>query len=119
MPMNIQHRSTPELEQSLAEIDHTISAIDRGSRDVLQPTTSLENHRRAIVALVDNLATDLCTQVETLRKTLDRIQQQVLTSAERSRATLQEHVSVCQRVADEVKHMREVIDELEHDTHEV
>jgi hypothetical protein len=32
---------------------------------------------------------------------------------------LQEHVSVCQRVADEVKHMREVIDELEHDTHEV
>jgi archaellum component FlaC len=113
--MNIQHRSTPELEQSLAEIDHTISAIDRGSRG-LQPTTQLENHRKAIVSLVDNLATDLCTQVEDLRKTLDRIQQQVLTSAERSRATLQEHVHVCERVADEVRHMREVIADLERDT---
>jgi hypothetical protein len=51
-----------------------------------------------------------------LRKTLDRIQQQVLTSAERSRATLQEHVHVCERVADEVRHMREVIADLERDT---
>jgi len=108
--MNIQH-SPRDLDQSLQELDNAIKSIDHGTK-VLAP----KNHRTAIVSLVDNLATALTTQIGTLQTTLKRIEQQVLTSAERSRAALQDHVSVCERVSDEIKHMSEVVADLERDT---
>jgi gas vesicle protein len=112
--MNIQH-SPRDLDQSLQELDNAIKSIDHGTK-VLAPKTVEENHRTAIVSLVDNLATALTTQIGTLQTTLKRIEQQVLTSAERSRAALQDHVSVCERVSDEIKHMSEVVADLERDT---
>jgi methyl-accepting chemotaxis protein len=119
--MNIQHsprKTSAELEHSLDELDTAIRSIDRGTQQVLTPTTESENHRKAIVSLVDNLATNLTEKIEMLKQTLSRIEQQVLTSAERSRSVLQDHVGICERVSDEVKHMAQVIADLERDTHE-
>jgi hypothetical protein len=68
--------------------------------------------RDAINSVVDGIVGDICSKIGDLRKTLDAIEQAVLQSAAKSKHTLNEHVSTCVRINDEVVHMREVVAEL-------
>lgn len=68
--------------------------------------------RDAINSVIDGIVGDICGKIEALRKMLDQIEQEVLTSAGKSKHSLSEHVSVCTSINDEILHMREVIAEL-------
>jgi hypothetical protein len=68
--------------------------------------------RDAINSVVDNVVGDICGKIGELRKTLDAIEQQVLESAAGAKTTLQDHISICVKVNDEITHMQEVVEEI-------
>ena len=68
--------------------------------------------RDAINSVVDNVVSDICGKIDTLRKTLDAIEQQVLEGAAGAKAALQDHIQICIRVKDEITHMQGVIEDI-------
>jgi hypothetical protein len=74
--------------------------------------------RDAINSVVDGIIGDICAKIGQLRQTLDQIEQQVLQSAARSKHTLNEHVGVCVRINDEIRHMQDVVADLARDVHD-
>jgi hypothetical protein len=82
------------------------------ARGLVTPPAYGGPQRDAINACVDNIVDDICGKVGELRKTLDAIEAAVLQSAARSKAMLNDHVGICIRVNDEIRHMREVVEDL-------
>jgi hypothetical protein len=105
-------------QQPSAAISTLKDRIDRVTHPVhrevaeLTPPAYGENHRSAIHSCIGALSNDICERTQALRKMLDDIDQAVLASAEKSRAALDQHVSLSARISDEIKHMGEVVAEL-------
>jgi hypothetical protein len=68
--------------------------------------------REAIGSVVDNIVDDLCRKLGAIRETLDKIEQQALQSAARAKGALNEHVTVCIKLNDEISHMQAVVAEI-------
>jgi conjugal transfer/entry exclusion protein len=116
--MNIQRspiRPSVELTQQLEEVDKAIGTIDRGTEAALRPPSFGQEHRAAIDSVVTGLASQLTKRIDTLHELLKQIEQQVLSSAERARASMDSHVATCVRVDDEIRAMQIVVDELAKD----
>jgi hypothetical protein len=69
--------------------------------------------RDAINSVIDNIVGDLCGKIETLRKTLDEIEAQVLKGAAGSKGALHDQISMSVRVNDEIVHMQAVVKEIQ------
>lgn len=89
-----------------------INAPREVATQTITPPAFGENHRQAIRSCIGALSTDICERTQALRKMLDDIDQQVLSSAERAQHTLDDHVALSARISDEIKHMGEVVAEL-------
>lgn len=87
-------------------------------RQEVTPPTYGGPQRDAINSVVDGIIGDICGRIGDLRKTLDDIEHQVLQSAAKSKHALNEHVSVCVRINDEIRHMQEVVADLKAESHE-
>ena len=68
--------------------------------------------REAIGSVVDNIVDDLCRKLNTVRATLDKIEQQALQSAADAKGTLSDHVAVCVKLNDEILRMQAMVAEL-------
>jgi phage shock protein A len=112
MTMNIQQRKDT-MAQQIEEVDRAIAQIDRGTR---APPSFGEEHRAAIDSVVTGLASQLCKRIAALHSVLDRIEQQVLESAQKSKGAMENHVSICVRVDDEIRAMQIVVDDLAKDS---
>lgn len=114
--MNLQQsprRPTPELTEALNEIDRAVTRQqDLTPPDYGSPT------RQAIESVVNGLVSNLCVEIGKLRKELDLIEQRAISSASKSKHALTEHVLTCERINQEVGHMRDVITELTEQTRE-
>jgi hypothetical protein len=89
--------------------------IDRATKQELTPPSFGEEHRGAIDSIVTGLVGNLSKRIADLHAMLDQIEQSVLTSAERAKARLEDHVAVCVRVDDEIRAMKVVVDDLAKD----
>jgi hypothetical protein len=78
----------------------------------LKPPSYGAPRRDAINSLVDDLVSEVCKKIEAVRETLNAIEQQALESAANSKHALQDHVSVCVRLDDEISHMRKVVEDI-------
>lgn len=78
----------------------------------LRPPSYGGPQRDAINSVVDGVVNDICAKIAELRKQLDAIEQQVLESAADTKHHLQDHVSICVRINDEITHMKDVVAEI-------
>lgn len=78
----------------------------------LKPPAYGSKTRDAINSIVDSLVGEICDKIESLRHTLDDIQQQVLEGAAGAKHALHDQVSLCAKLNGEIEHTREVIEEI-------
>jgi hypothetical protein len=98
-------------------IDRVTHPVHRDVAELTPPAYG-DNHRQAIHSCIGALSNDICERTQALRKMLDDIDHAVLASAEKSRATLDDHVALSARLSDEIKHMGDVVAELASDARE-
>jgi hypothetical protein len=78
----------------------------------LKPPSFGASRRQGIDTLVEDLSDQICKKINDLRETLDAIQLKVLESANNAKIMLQDHVSICVQVDDELNHMRKIVDDI-------
>jgi predicted amino acid-binding ACT domain protein len=78
----------------------------------LKPPSHGAPTRDAVNSIVDGLVSDICGKIADLRHTLDDVEQQILEGAAATKHALQDQVSLCAKVNDEISHMRKVVDEI-------
>jgi hypothetical protein len=105
--MNLQEKSYRDATAAAASQDL--------QRQEIRPPAYGGPQRDAINSVVDGIVGDICNRIVDLRKMLDAIEQQVLESAAKSKAALNDHVGICVRINDEIRHMQTVIEELKAD----
>lgn len=99
------------LEQTFNQIDEAARQRDVAARPMTPPAYG-EPQRDAIASVVDSIVRDVTEKINTVRKQLDALEQQVLTGAANAKASLIEQIAVSIRVNDEITHMGDVIDEI-------
>jgi hypothetical protein len=111
--MNMQRppRKSPE------ELSRFVDEVDRAAGDLprnldVQPPTYGGPQRDAINSVVDGIVGDICTKISELQRSLKTIEDQVLQSAAKSKHSLNEHVVLCVKLNDEIRHAQDVINEL-------
>jgi hypothetical protein len=70
------------------------------------------SHRKHIETCVEDLVQDLCAKIDELRQQLKTIEDILLQSAAKSKHSLNEHVTVCIKLNDEIMHTQDIINEL-------
>jgi hypothetical protein len=112
---------TMNVQQPSAALSGLKDRIDRVThpprREVaeLTPPSFGEEHRGAIDSIVTGLVGNLSKRIADLHALLDQIEQSVLSSAERAKSRLEDHVAVCVRVDDEIRAMKTVVEDLAKD----
>ena len=77
-----------------------------------QPPTFGAPQRDAIDSLIDNIAASLCQKIAELHAALDDIQQRLLETSNAVKAQLHEHVTLAEKLNDEVQHAARVLGDL-------
>jgi hypothetical protein len=101
-----------------ADLAHSYDQIDFATaraapaRPEATPPSYGGPQRDAINSVADGIVGDICNRIATLRRTLDVLEQQILTSAAEAKHALNAHVVICQTVNDEVARMRRVVADL-------
>lgn len=83
-----------------------------GHPGLAQPPRPGEPQRDAINAIIDGGVTELCGRIGDLMNKLKDLQQQAIDRAADAKAMLNETVSVCIKINDEIAHTSAVIDEI-------
>ena len=102
--MNVNPR--PDVSAMVERIDQVTNP------PALKPPDYGASQRQAISAIADDLTGDLNDKIGKLHKQLDALEQSVLSSAAEAKAKLDEMVTVCAGVSDEVEHIQEIIEEI-------
>jgi hypothetical protein len=89
----------------------TIPANDLATAP-LKPPAYAAPTQGAIDSVVDNLVDDLCRRINGVRETLDKLEQQALQSAASAKIALKDHLQVCVKLNDEIRHMQAVVMEI-------
>lgn len=92
-----------------ANLSHFIDEVDRAT---LPSPVYGGPQRDAINSVVDQIISDLCGKIAELRNSLNVIEQQVLQSAAKSKHRLNEHVTLCIKLNDEILHAQDVVNDL-------
>lgn len=102
-----EHHQIGENTQ-LAQIDHTI-----GTRPTPIAVPEYGGPQRdAINSVVDNLVHDVVENIAALKKRLNALEQQVLSSGAEAKANLTAQIAICSRVREQCHQIGEVIDEI-------
>ena len=86
---------------------------DIAAASPIQPPRTGEAERDAINAIIDGGLQFLCGNLADLHQRLNDLEQQALVRAADAKAMLNETVSVCIKIGDEVAHTKAVIAEIE------
>jgi hypothetical protein len=103
-----QHQSP----RTAATLTRLLDEVDPAATQEIAPPDYGAPTRKAVESLIEALSTALCAKVNELRKELDLIEQQALTSAEKSKHVLSEHVALCERINQEIGHVRDTATKL-------
>jgi hypothetical protein len=113
--MNVQQAPSAAISTLKDRIDRVTHPVHREPAQELSPPSFGAEHRGAIDSIVTGLVGNLSKRIADLHAVLDQIEQSVLSSAERAKSRLEDHVAVCVRVDDEIRAMKSVVEDLAKD----
>ena len=101
----------PRIQEYVDQVDD--AAADRQVTTApLTPPAYGQPQNDAINSVFDGIVQDLSRKLGELRARLDEIEQLMLTGAAKAKVALQEQISLCVRIDDEINHAAKVIAEL-------
>ena len=93
-------------------MDDRVTEMNVANPPALKPPDYGASQRQAIAAIADDLTGDLNEKIGQLHKRLDALEQSVLTTTAEAKAKLNETVTVCAAVSEEVEHIADIIEEI-------